>query len=46
MWLAPKVIFSNQVDNKILAIITKPSKMMERTPPQGPVKHQLLCDIW
>ena len=32
MWLAPKVIFSNQVENKISAIITKPSKMLERTP--------------
>ena len=31
MWLAPKVILSNQVDNKILVIITKPSKMLERT---------------
>ena len=31
MWLAQKVIHSNQVDNKILAIITKPSKMLERT---------------
>ena len=31
MWLAPKVILSNQVDNNILAIITKPSKMLERT---------------
>ena len=31
MWLAPKVIHSNQVDNRILAIITKPSKMLERT---------------
>ena len=31
MWLAPKVILSNQVDNKILVIITKPSEMLERT---------------
>ena len=31
MWLAPKVILSNQVDNKILVIITKPSKMLEQT---------------
>ena len=31
MWLAPKVILSNQVDNKILAVITKPSKILERT---------------
>ena len=31
MLLAPKDILSNQVDNRILAIITKPSKIRERT---------------
>ena len=31
MWLEPKVILSNQADNKILAIITKPAKKLERT---------------
>ena len=31
MWLAPKDILSNQVENKILALITKPSKILERT---------------
>ena len=37
MWLAPKVILSNQVDNKIEVILTKPSKMLERTLKQEPV---------
>ena len=39
MWLAPTVIFSNQVENKILAVITKPSKMLERTLPYLTTKH-------
>ena len=30
-WLAPEDILSNQVDNKILALITKPSTILERT---------------
>ena len=31
MWLAPKDILSNQVETKILAHITKHSKILERT---------------
>ena len=31
MWLAPKVILLNHVDNKLFVIITKPSIMLERT---------------
>mgnify|MGYP001795751758 CR=1 FL=1 len=32
MWLAPEVILSYQVDNTILAIITKPSKNAGENP--------------
>ena len=39
MWLAPKVFLSNQVDNKILAIITKPSKLLERAQTEA-------LDLW
>ena len=43
MKLAPEVILSNQVDNKILAIITKPSKMLERTLAKG--SEELIYEV-
>ena len=46
MWLAPKVILSNQVDNKIFVIITKPSIMLERTLKQTRINSYTLLSSW
>ena len=44
MWLEPKVILSNQADNKILAIFTKPAKKVGKNPGSVACKDQQLFE--